>query len=68
MAMKTRRSIPLSWTDVVSSTGEILGSYAIDGRIIIVRSAKGWEKRAMASQSGSNAGLARPILSEPPPP
>jgi hypothetical protein len=69
MARRPKRTEPLYWNDVVDrDTMEKLGSYAVDGRMIIVRSAKGWEKSAMSSAGGANEGLARLILSEGPPP
>ena len=67
MSKKSRLSEPLSWAEVSSSDGKLLGRYAVDKGIIIVRSAKGWEKRAMASRGGGNEGLALLILSEGPP-
>ena len=67
--VRCKRTEPLYWNDVIArNTGAKLGSYAIDGRMIIVRSAEGWEKPAMSSAGGANEGLARLILSEGPPP
>lgn len=69
MAKKSKYKPPLDWTDITESDGtKLLGRYAVDDEIIIVRSAEGWEKRTHASAGGTNAGLARLILSEPPPP
>jgi hypothetical protein len=68
MARRSRPKQPLDWTDVKSRDGaEVIGSYAIDGGMIIVRSAEGWEKRTGKSGAGENENLARIILSEPPP-
>jgi hypothetical protein len=67
MARRPKHSEPLYWADVKSDDGTVLGSYAVDRGIIIVRSATGWEKKTHSSAGGSNEGLARLILSEGPP-
>jgi hypothetical protein len=64
---RPKRKEPLHWNEVKSDSGELLGTYAIDGTIIIVRSAKGWEKQTGKSGANDNDGLARLILSEGPP-
>ena len=69
MARSRKQRQPLYWTDVTDKDGgKVLGRYAVEDGIIIVQSAKGWEKRTHASHGGSNDGLAFLILSEGPPP
>lgn len=70
MARKSSsRKEPLYWTEVRSGDGLLLlGSFAIDGRMIIVRHIDGWEKKTAKSAGGADEALARIILSEPPPP
>ncbi len=58
---------PLVWTEVKNETEVVLGQYAIDGGMIIVRSAKGWEKTTQIGNLAARNGLARLILSEGPP-
>jgi hypothetical protein len=69
MTKRPKYKPPLYWTDIIERDGtKVLGRYAVDNGIIIVRSAEGWEKRTHCSAGGANEGLARLILFEPPPP
>lgn len=54
---------PLEWRDIYGEDGMVLSHYTVDGRMIVVQSAQGWEKR---TQLGDQAGLARLIVSEAP--
>ncbi len=65
---KPKKAVPsLIWTDVKDGEGAVLGRYAIERGMIIVRSAKGWEKKTQVGNLDAAGGLARLILSEPPP-
>ena len=66
MTSRGRRKQLLEWVDVNDGQGVALGRYAIDGRMIVVQSAKGWEKRTQVGNPESVKGLARLILSEGP--
>lgn len=59
--------LPLVWTDVIASNGTLRGRYAIEGRMIIVQSAQGWEKTTQLGNPDAQAGLANMMLSEAPP-
>ena len=58
---------PLEWHDVDDTGGTVLGRYAVDGRMIVVQSAKGWEKRTQVGNPDAVGGLARMMLLEGPP-
>ena len=45
----------------------VLGHYTVDGGMIVVQSAQGWEKRTQFGDQAAQAGLARLIVSEVPP-
>ena len=64
MASRARRKQPLEWVDVKDGQGIALGRYAIDGRMVVVQSANGWEKRTQVGNPDAVMGLARLILSE----
>jgi hypothetical protein len=66
MARK-RPPLPLEWSEIRSDEGAVIGRYALRDGVIFVRHPDGWEKRTHASAGGANEGLARLILSEPPP-
>ena len=67
MTSRGKRKQPFEWVDVTDNRGVALGRYAIDGRMIVVRSGKGWEKRTQVGNPEAVKGLARLILSEGPP-
>jgi hypothetical protein len=58
---------PSYWTEVKADDGTVIGRYGIQDGMITVCHSDGWEKTTMASAAGDNEGLARLILSEPPP-
>ncbi len=58
----------LEWRYIPSEDGMVLGRYAIDGGMIVLQSAQGWEKRTQLGNPAAQAGLARLIVSEAPPP
>ena len=62
-----KRSKPLIWTAVKDGGGSVLGSYAIDGRLIGVRSAANGEEEwtQLGGSAASPEALACTILSEP---
>jgi hypothetical protein len=65
---KGTRHNHLMWRDVRDGD-RVIGRYATDRGLIIVRHADGWEKITQSSGGGSNEEvLARVILSEGPPP
>jgi hypothetical protein len=66
MARKTKPKALLYWIDVMEGD-ELLGCYAIDGSMLIVRSYKGWQKETGISGVGDDETLARMILLEAPP-
>jgi len=53
--------------EVKADDGTVIGRYGIQDGMITVCHSDGWEKTTMASAAGDNEGLARLILSEPPP-
>jgi hypothetical protein len=63
----SRLKRPTDWTEVEADDGTMIGRYGIQDGMITVRHYDGWEKTTMASAAGDNKGLARLILSEPPP-
>ncbi len=68
--MLTKRQAPraLSWCQISDEAGPDLGRFAIDGESMIVQSAEGWTKTVRAGPAEAWAGLARLVVSEPPPP
>jgi hypothetical protein len=67
MARSKKPRALLVWTDVVAIDGALRGRYAIDGRMIVVRSAQGWEKTTQLGNPDAQVGLAHMMLSEAPP-
>jgi hypothetical protein len=67
MARPRKPKEPLIWTDVIASDGTLRGRYAIEGRMIVVRSAQGWEKTTQLGNPDAQVGLANMMLSEAPP-
>jgi hypothetical protein len=74
--MQKRREAPLAirrpkrptyWTEVKADNGKVIGRYGIEDGMITVCHSDGWEKTTTARAAGANEGLARIILSEPPP-
>jgi hypothetical protein len=58
---------PTDWIEVKAGDGMVIGQYGIQDGMITVRHPDGWEKTTTVSAAGDNKGLARLILSEPPP-
>lgn len=58
---------PLEWRDIYGEDGMVLGHYTVDGGMIVVQSAQGWEKHTQLGDQAAQAGLARLIVSEAPP-
>ena len=67
MAKGSKLKRPLEWREMSGEDGTVLGHYAIDGGMIVVRSVQGWERRTQLGNPETHAGLARLILSEGPP-
>lgn len=63
---KRREQQPRFWRDILSETGEVVGSFSVNEGWITVRRKGGGEKEAKASHGGADEGLARLILSEIP--
>ena len=67
MASRPKPSRPLCWCQITDQNGTDLGKFAIRGDSMIVRSNQGWEKTVRAGPEAAWAGLARLVVSEPPP-
>ena len=63
----SKRGKPLVWSTIKDVAGVVLGSYAIDGRLMVVRSAVNGEEEwtQLGGSATSPETLARTILSEP---
>ncbi len=61
---------PTEWTEIKADDGTVRGHYGVRDGVITVRHRDGWEKKTHvrpAAEAAENEGLARLILSEPPP-